>query len=101
MMWRSVRYLLPLALSLGVPLVTLLPTQAGQPVFVVGAPWSDLRRTIELVGHADGTVLRGTAIPWIAIAVSPRPDFPARLRHAGAWIVLDAALVTGCGPIVD
>lgn len=93
--------MLPLALSLGVPLVTLPPTQAGQPVFVVAAPWSDSGRTIELVGHADGAVLRGTAIPWIAIAVSPQPDFPARLRHAGAWIILDAALLTGCGPASD
>lgn len=100
-MWRSTRYLLPLMLSLGMPLVTLLPTQAGQPVFVVAAPWSDPVRTIDLVGRADGAVLRGTAIPWIAVAVSPRPDFPARLRRAGAWIVVNAALVTGCGPVAD
>lgn len=96
-MGRSLDFLVPAILALGVPLVTLLPAQAGLPVLVIAAPWADAAGTVALVGRAEGAILRGTAIPWIAVAVSSQPDFPGRLRRAGAWMVLDAALASGCG----
>lgn len=100
-MSRLIEYVLPISVALGAPLVTLVPEQVGQPVFVVASPWSDVSSTLDLVGRADGLVLRATALSWIAIATSDRPDFPARLRRAGAWMILNAVGISGCKPPAD
>ena len=90
--------LLPAASALAVPLLILGTPETGRPVLVVASPGSDAARLLDLVGQADGRVLRGTGVAWMAVAVSERADFPQRLREAGAWAVVNAASVAGCPP---
>lgn len=94
-------YLLPALLSLGLPLTVAGTPEAGRPVFVVAAPWSGAGEAFELVRRADGLFLRGTALPWIAVAVSDAPDFAQRLRRAGAWMTINASSVAGCAKPAD
>lgn len=87
---------LPVATALGIPLLILGAPETGRPVLVIAVPGSAAARIFDLVGRADGRVLRGTGVTWMAVAVSEHPDFPRRLRDAGAWAVVNASSVAGC-----
>ncbi|MCJ2084259.1 hypothetical protein [Methylobacterium sp. J-090] len=87
---------LPAATALGIPLLLLGTPETGRPVLVIAPPGSGAARIFDLVGRADGRVLRGAGLAWMAVAVSERPDFPRRLRDAGAWAVVSASSVAGC-----
>lgn len=100
-MLQLAAYVVLVAAALGAPLVTLSPGQIRRPVFVVTSPFSAVAHTVDLVARADGSILGGTAIPWIAVAVSDQTDFPARLHQAGAWLVLDATAISGCLPSAE
>lgn len=89
------RYLAGMGLSLALPFMAMSAPQVGRPVVLVAAPWADAVLT---VAEAGGSVLRGTAIPWIVVAISEHDDFPERLSRAGAWLALDASAVSGCAP---
>jgi hypothetical protein len=91
--------LLPAASALAVPLLIVGAPETGRPVLVVAPPGSDAARLLDLVGQADGRVLRGAGVAWMAVAVSERADFPERLRDAGAWVVVNAGGVAGCPPM--
>lgn len=81
--------------ALILPLLVGMPG-AGGPVLVVGAPGSGTAGIVDIVARADGALLRETLVPWIALARSDSADFSVRLRHAGAWLVLDASAFGGC-----
>ena len=94
-MESSMRYLAGMGFALALPLLAVGAPRAGRSVVLVTAPWTD---PVLAVAEAGGLVLRGTAIPWIVVAVSEHDDFPTRLRHAGAWLTLDASAIAGCAP---
>lgn len=87
---------LPAATALGIPLLILGAPETGRPVLVIAPPGSGATRILDLVGRADGRILRGAGLTWMAVAVSEHPDFPQRLRAAGAWAVVNASSVAGC-----
>jgi len=88
--------LLPATTALGIPLLLLGVPETGRPVLVVAPPGTDPARLLDIVGRADGRILRGAGPGWMAVAVSDHADFPRRLREAGAWIVVNAYRVAGC-----
>ena len=88
--------LLPLAMAVGVPLLIVGAPEIGRPVLVIAPPGSSVVEILDLVGRADGRILRGTGLAWMAVAVSEHSDFPQRLRDAGAWAVVNASSVAGC-----
>jgi hypothetical protein len=92
--------LLPATTALGIPLLLMGSPETGRPVLVVAPPGTDSARLLDIVGRADGRVLRGAGPGWMAVAVSEHADFPRRLRDAGAWIVVSASTVAGC-PATD
>ncbi|WP_238231668.1 hypothetical protein [Methylobacterium thuringiense] len=83
-------------LSVALPLLLLAAPQAGRPVLVIASPWSSPAETASVVAQAGGALLRGTPLPWVAVAISDGADFAGKLRRAGAWITLDASRVPGC-----
>ena len=87
---------LPATMALAIPFLVLGTPETGRPVLVVAPPGSDAGRLLDLVGRADGRVLRSAGVPWMVVAVSGHPDFPRRLRDAGAWAVVNASSVAGC-----
>lgn len=81
--------------ALALPIAAAMPG-AGGPVLVVGAPGAGPAAVAEIVARADGALLRPTVLPWIVLARSDAGDFDARLRQAGAWLVLDGTALAGC-----
>lgn len=51
---------------------------------------------IDLVHRAGGGTVGFGRLPGISLALSDRPDFAARARALGAWVVLPASADLGC-----
>ena len=95
---RSSALLVSALLPLVLPVVVAAEPEPGGPVIVIVAPWLRSGEAIDLVVHAGGLIVRGTALPWIAIARSDDATFAMRLRRAGAWATVNAAGIGGCRP---
>lgn len=65
------------------------------PYLVVIPPW---RAPEAVIRHAGGWPIGPTDAPLATLATGDGPDFLARLRSAGAWLVLDQAKMSWiCG----
>ncbi len=80
----------------GLTIASLLQGSTSGWYLVVAAPGSSLADTINLVRAADGRLVQRGAFSNIVIAGSNRRDFPAALRHAGAWLAIAAPAGVGC-----
>ncbi len=92
---RSMSCLSSAAAALALPIAAAMPGQGGT-LLVVGAPGAGPAALADIVARADGALLRSTTLPWIVLARSEAGDFGGRLRQAGAWLVLDGAVLAGC-----
>lgn len=92
---RVVPVLMLLASLLLASFAGLAPT-AGRPVAAIFPPWWNATQVFEAVARAGGPFIRFGAFPFIAVTVSPDPAVAARLRAAGAFLVLDAQALGGC-----
>jgi hypothetical protein len=83
-----------LLLATALPLLALPGAGSGAAVAAVFPPWWSGQRAA-LAAMAAGPVsgFGGTGF----VVLLPSGD-PARLRQAGAWWILPAALFGGCGP---
>jgi hypothetical protein len=79
---------LPLGVALGAQAVP----PAGGPVAAVFPPWWQATRVFAAAGTA-GPVARFGALPVIVVVATPDR---ARLRAAGAWLLLDPRALGGC-----
>jgi len=79
-------------LPLGVALGAQAAPPAGGAVAAVFPPWWDAARAFAAAGTA-GPVARFGAVPFIVIVAAPNR---ARLRAAGAWLLLDPRALGGC-----
>ncbi|RWX81081.1 hypothetical protein EPK99_01745 [Neorhizobium lilium] len=68
----------------------------GAFVVVVARPFTTIQSTWSLIADADGSFVSTGIAPWVAVAYSNAPSFPARLRSAGALLVLNADLISTC-----
>jgi hypothetical protein len=84
------------AAVIGAVLLATVAVPAGPFVAVVMPPWSDGSAALSAVARADGTLVAPAGRPWIVIAHGQHSGFPARLRRAGAWLVINHALLSGC-----
>jgi hypothetical protein len=66
--------------------VELAPAAEG-PIMVVTDPFSALN-AVEVIAAAQGGIVGSGRWPWIAVGTSSDPDFQARLRAAGALLLL-------------
>lgn len=92
---------LPVALLLAFSLLGALaaglaPRDGEAELAVIGAPWAQLEGMAGLVASADGRIVEAGGLPNVIFARSDRPGFAAALYRAGAWLVLDPALLRGC-----
>lgn len=86
-----------LAFSLiGALVVGLVPRNGQSEFAVIGSPWRGLGEMAEMVAAADGSVVDAGGLPNVIFARSDSPGFAAALYRAGAWLVLDPALLRGC-----
>lgn len=74
------------------------PPAAGvgpPPVLAVAPPWAE---PSDIVARAGGRVVSPLGAPLAVLASGPGPDFPARLKAAGAWFALDGRRIAQlCG----
>lgn len=85
------------ALALAAPVAVVARGPAARPgvVYLIAAPWD---APGEIVTRAGGRLV-GPRQPMIgALAAGDGAGFAARLRRAGAWVVLtDPAILALCG----
>jgi len=85
---------------LGVAALALQP-RPDHPVAAVFPPWWSAERAFAAAGSAGGAVLRDGAWSTLIVAQSPDPQFAARLRAAGALLVLDPQALGTCSTAVE
>lgn len=68
----------------------------GPFVIVVTNPADRPQVAVSIIAAADGLFVTNGITPWISLAYSDAPDFPARLMKAGAWIVLRGTVTSVC-----
>jgi hypothetical protein len=66
-------------------------------VIVLLAPWRGGAETLDVIGRAGGRLVAGSRFEWAAVADDGHTDFVAQLYAAGALLVLDGTMFTGCG----
>ena len=80
--------------ALLLPLLALPGPPAGAALAAFFPPWWSATRVALAAG--EGGLVSGFGAGFVALL--PAGD-PARLRAAGAWWIVPAALLGGCGPI--
>lgn len=75
------------------------PSDDGRVAVMVwpGSSQSDVLTTI---ARANGVLVAGTSLPFIALAQSGDPDFASRLWREGAVLVFNPMLAGGCRPVI-
>lgn len=76
-----------------------LAPKAGTKVAVITAPWAKNNQAIFTIARADANVAALGKVEWIAIAADDQVDLVSRLYKAGAFLVIDAAMLISCGII--
>ncbi len=73
-----------------------LPGEASGTLAAVFAPGTDRAAALAAVAEADGLVVRAGGWGSVLVARSDQAGFAARLRRAGAWLVVDPRSAAGC-----
>ena len=68
-----------------------------QPVLAVFPPWWGALDSVRAVAAAEGRLMRPGAWPGLMMVQSDDPALAARLREAGAWLVLGSHIALVCG----
>jgi hypothetical protein len=75
--------------------VALAPVP-NHPIAAVFPPWWTAARGFQAAALSGAPIVRTGAFVNILVLSPGEPDLPARLRAAGAWLVLDAKALGGC-----
>lgn len=73
-----------------------LPGETSGTLAAVFAPGTDRAEALAAVTAADGLVVRAGGWGAVLVARSEDAGFAARLRRAGAWLVVDPRSAAGC-----
>jgi hypothetical protein len=80
-----------LALSvLGAGWLQLRPLRDDIPLLSIFSPMANENSILAATIAAGGKIIAKSPLPFALIVQSDDPDFVARMRDAGAWLVLDA-----------
>lgn len=85
---------LPLVAAVGARAVPAADAEALSVIFPPGTTAAD---AVARIATAGGLPLKGAGLPGVWLVRSPGPGLPDSLYRVGAWLVLDAAGVAGCG----
>jgi hypothetical protein len=69
---------------------------SGNLVLVLTNPFEGEAAGISIIGEAGGALVSGSSLPWANVAYSEDREFSAKLRRAGAWLVINHNLAAGC-----
>jgi hypothetical protein len=82
------------AAFIAIAAVAIVPT--GSRVIVIGAPWAETGHMVSIIAKADGSIVNGGVVDWIAIAEGNPADFSMNLLRSGALLGLDGRLASAC-----
>ena len=69
----------------------------GAGVMAVSFPlWWSAERTLAATAAADVAIVRLTAIPTIVVVQIGDPEGIARLKQAGAWLMISSVAIAAC-----
>jgi hypothetical protein len=74
----------------------LAPRAPELGVAVIFAPWTPPEQTLARTVEAGARFVRFGGPGFVAVAVPNDRDYPARVRAAGAWLVVDPEVVAAC-----
>ena len=92
---RLVRGLVIVATATGGLLAALTAGPASGPVAAVFPPWWDGAHAIAAAA-TGGPVLRMGLRDFVVLVAPEEPNGRQRLRHAGAWLLIDPSSLAGC-----
>ena len=87
--------LLLAASPLAVGWAAVRPAAEATAIAAIFPPWWSGERAFAAASSV-GAVIREGAVPVVLVVRTPAGDGAARLRSAGAWLVLDPKAVEGC-----
>jgi hypothetical protein len=76
----------------------IAPRNAQDGIAVLFAPWTDARDAFVRSVEAGGRFVRYGAYPFIAVVMPDDPDYAARVRANGAWLLADPQALAACFP---
>ena len=74
----------------------LAPRAPELGVAVIFAPWTTSEQALTRTVEAGASFVRFGGPGFVAVAIPDGPDYPARVRAAGAWLVVDPKIVAAC-----
>ncbi|MCZ8375173.1 MAG: hypothetical protein O9342_07355 [Beijerinckiaceae bacterium] len=86
--------LIAVALPLG---VASMP-RAATPLLLIGPPWRGEAEAMQILAAADARLLAKGRFDGTLLVAPDGPDLARRLYAAGAFLVLNGDLYTGCTP---
>ncbi|MBL1419384.1 MAG: hypothetical protein COC24_002625 [Alphaproteobacteria bacterium] len=95
-MWLALLFGIGLLLS---SFALSLAPKAGAKVAVFTLPWATNNQAIFTIARANANIAALGKVEWIAIAADDQTNLVSRLYQAGAFLVIDAALLISCGVI--
>jgi hypothetical protein len=78
----------------------LAPQAPERGVAVIFAPWTAPDQTLTRTVEAGARFVRFGGPGFVAVAIPDSPDYPARVRAAGAWLIVDPKIVAACLSVV-
>ena len=82
--------------ALGTAWLDYRPTDPSHATLALFSPGLSHEDAFAAVARAGGNIVSGAPLPFALIVQSNDPNFFARLRKAGAWLLLDATGRGGC-----
>ncbi|WP_284179937.1 hypothetical protein [Rhabdaerophilum sp. SD176] len=86
--------LVALALPLGVATIP----RAATPLLLIAPPWRGEAEAMQILATADARLLARGRFDGTLLVAADGPDLVRRLYAAGAFLVLNGDLYTGCTP---
>ena len=74
----------------------LAPRAPELGVAVIFAPWTPPEEALARTVEAGARFVRFGGPGFVAVAIPDDRDYPARVRAAGAWLVVDPKMVAAC-----
>jgi hypothetical protein len=74
----------------------LTPRAPELGVAVIFAPWTPPEQTLSRTVEAGARFVRFGGPGFVSVAVPNDRDYPARVRAAGAWLIVDPKVVAAC-----
>src|SRR5689334_21510429 len=74
----------------------LAPQTHELGVAVIYSPWTSREQAFDRTVGAGARFVRFGGPSFVVVAIPDDRDYPARVRAAGAWLVVDPKVVTAC-----